>query len=510
MIKMPIVLFIVNKNRATSIPLELANHIDKTRFDLRSAVFYQNVPDSALAVTVPLTDIGAQGKLDLRAIFALFRVIKATRPDIIHVHHTLSGALASVFGKILNTPVLINTEHHDHRDLSILQKCLNLPTLLLSDATICNSTDTCRSFSRWEKTFLRNKQMVIHNGVDIAWLENCAHDSNRIRKAYGLGPDDFIIGNVGRLVPPKDQESLIRGMSIVTKSLKNAKLIIVGTGPLRTRLENLVRKLGLKENVVFASSLQREAVYQLLHTIDLFVMYSLWEGFCNALVEAMAAGKPIVASDIETFREIMGESGYFVQSHNPAALASAILNIANMPIEERQAIGETLRQCALANYSLKHTARAYEQVYESGCSKRGPRTKESDRWEDLTVDGFCRKRVRSMLVEFCGSTGSGKSILAAETVNQLSDLGAQAVMADDVILETLRFDRLTNGFVRRAAVNFLAALEFLRNGKPYYALAAFSAKVLWRETDSYFSLVPSLPERDQASGCSLCDQTQTD
>jgi glycosyltransferase involved in cell wall biosynthesis len=212
--------------------------------------------------------------------------------------------------------------------------------------------------------------MVIHNGVDITWLENCSHEKNEIRKAYGLGPDDFVIGNVGRLVPPKDQESLIRGMAMVTKSLESAKLIIVGTGPLRTTLENLVRKLDLEKNVIFAGSLQREAVYQLLHAIDLFVMYSLWEGFCNALVEAMAARKPVVASDIETFREIMGESSCLVPPQNPTALATAILDIANMPVEERQVMGEALHQHAATDFFLKSTAEAYQHVYERMLQQR--------------------------------------------------------------------------------------------------------------------------------------------
>jgi len=366
----PVVLYLVNRNSATSVSLETAAHIDRERFDLLVAAYYHTPVGEISSLSLPIIEIGARSVADPRALRALYRLIGSHRPDVVHVHHTISSTLASALGKLLHTPVLVDTEHHDRRDLSLRQRVATLPTLALSDVIICNSNNTCRSFSRLEKRVTAGRRLTIYNGVDVAWLDRCRTDRESVRQRYGLGMDDFLIGNVGRLVPQKDQQSLIHAMSLVVRALPAAKLVIVGGGPLQARLTTLVHRLGLEEQVILTGGLRRERVYEFLHAADLFVMCSLWEGFCNALVEAMAAGKPVVATDVGPLPEVVGSAGCLVPPRSPATLADAVLGVAAMPSESRRRLGAAARRRVVENFTVERTAQSYGRVYMQALGRK--------------------------------------------------------------------------------------------------------------------------------------------
>jgi glycosyltransferase involved in cell wall biosynthesis len=367
----PNVLFVVNLNRTTGIAIEVANNIDRERYDLRTIVYYRSTPNITFPVSAPPIEIGARGRLDLKAIRALYSLIKSNCPDVIHVHHTMSAALASLLGRLLRVPVVVKTEHTDHSVFKPWQNMLNFITLTLSDTVICNSKNTCRSFHWWEKRITESKRGVIYNGVDVAWLNGCAADKAVVRNGYGVAASDFLIGNVGRQVPQKDQESLVRAMKTVVKELPNARLILVGDGPLKPKLETLAHKLGVHDSVIFTGVLQRKSVYELLHAIDVFVMCSVQEGFCNALVEAMAAGKPVVVTEVGPLPEVVGDVGYYVPPRDPDTLAHAILETAALPEEDRVTVGLAARRRVEQRFTVEHTARQYEQLYERMLAEKG-------------------------------------------------------------------------------------------------------------------------------------------
>jgi glycosyltransferase involved in cell wall biosynthesis len=136
--------------------------------------------------------------------------------------------------------------------------------------------------------------------------------------------DAFVVGTVGRLTYQKGQKFLVEAMPMVLKEFPRTVLLIVGDGPAGNELRGLVKQRGIDDRIIFTGS--RRDVPEMLAAMDIFVFPSLWEGLPNALVEAMAARKPIIATDIKPNREVLGseQAGVFVPCEDSAAIAAAI------------------------------------------------------------------------------------------------------------------------------------------------------------------------------------------
>ncbi len=145
----------------------------------------------------------------------------------------------------------------------------------------------------------------------------------------GFSYSDIIVGNIARLVKVKNHQLLIDSMKIVLQTIPEAKLLIVGDGPLRRELEEYARSLGISDNVVFWG--ETEYVHDLLKIIDVFVLSSLNEGISVTILEAMALGKPVVATRVGGNPEIIinKETGILVESNDTEAMAEAIVSILN-------------------------------------------------------------------------------------------------------------------------------------------------------------------------------------
>jgi glycosyltransferase involved in cell wall biosynthesis len=145
------------------------------------------------------------------------------------------------------------------------------------------------------------------------------------------------------------------------------RLIIVGEGSERVRLQELVTSLGLDKHVTLAGF--RTDVPELLQRMDVYVQPSLHESFGIVLLEAMAAGLPVVASEVEGIPEIVadGETGYLVPVGDSEALANAVRSLLR-DTELRRKMGETGRRRVAKEFDIKKTVRSYEQLYEELCS----------------------------------------------------------------------------------------------------------------------------------------------
>jgi len=367
----PRVLHVVASNVPTSIPLELAAHLGRQGFRVYAAAYYASGSREVPSRPIEVTEIGAQGRLDPGALARLHRLVRSLRPHLLHVHHTLSAALAAAVGRLLGVPVIVDTQHHDRHDLSPWQKGVDRLTLRLSDAVICNSRSTYNSFSRREAALISSKREVIYNGVDLDWLDRSRSDNCAVRRRYGLAPGDFVVASAGRLVRQKDYPTLLRAMERVARTAPAAKLIIAGGGPLRDDLETLARRLDLQDHLVLTGELPRAQVYELLHAVDLFVMCSRWEGFCNALAEAMAAGKPVIASRVGPLPEVVGDVGRLVPPGSPEALAEAILALSSAGEEKLRSLARAGRERVEQNFTVQRTAQAYGWLYRRLLAEKG-------------------------------------------------------------------------------------------------------------------------------------------
>jgi glycosyltransferase involved in cell wall biosynthesis len=166
---------------------------------------------------------------------------------------------------------------------------------------------------------------TVLNGIDLERFQRVPREV--ARRAFGFGHDEKIIGSIGRLAPQKGFEFAIRAMKQVVETYPKARLVLAGVGPLEAELRAEAKLQGVEKNVTFLGF--RREVPQLLAAFDIFVHPSLWEGLSISLMEAMAAGKPIVASEIWGNKEMIvsGETGLLIPAGEPDAIAEALKQV---------------------------------------------------------------------------------------------------------------------------------------------------------------------------------------
>jgi len=365
--KRPRVLHLVNELGPQSGPFDRALLLNNKDFEVIICSYYDRQEDLAslsLNTDRELIGLGASGRFDFKSWAKLYQVIGDREIDIIHTYHHLMGILGRVIGKFASNPIVVHNIGNMYNKFSLLARLVNDLTFVLVDSIICVSKSVDKSFTSWEDLFLKGKKVVIYNGTNVSEIDDCATGLEENKEQWNISKDDFLIGNIARLIPQKDQKTLIRALSIVVKSEPQVKLIIAGGGELEKSLKKLTKDLGIEDHVIFAGLIERVEVYRILHVLDLFVMTSLWEGFCVVLLQAMAARKAVILTDITSFREAIGDDicGKLVPVEQPEKIAKAIIDLKNNPPMAKE-MGETSRKRVIKNFSIQKTVENYERLY---------------------------------------------------------------------------------------------------------------------------------------------------
>lgn len=365
---MPDVLYLVNSVSSTSIPVEIGhavNHHTDSNVTIGALMENSNmdVDPDVQSMDIPIIFFGGSGNFDLKVYIRLFAHLKDKNYDVIHTHHNFSGSVSRIIGKLAGEKI-VDTEHRDHRSLSLLQNLANAPTLPLADKIISNSNVTRDSFRRVERILLSKKQLeVVYNGVDMKKINYAVSNQNLPQEQPELR-----IVTVGRMVPVKNQAILLDSFRTILDEYPQAELLVIGEGPLRESLERQARELDIKSNTRFTGEITRGRVYDFLSVSDVFVMPSYSEGFCVAAVEAMAAGLPVVVSDIPIFHEVIGETGVYFDPTKPDDLANEILSLLENPTQwEKKALAAQER--VKTEFSVERTAREYYNIYKEVAGK---------------------------------------------------------------------------------------------------------------------------------------------
>jgi len=224
-----------------------------------------------------------------------YKYLRKEKPDLIHVHHSYSAFFGALAGSLMNKKIVL-TIHSDYAKYSLLNKVLFWFSMLFSDKIIANSKNTLDSLPKQ----FNKKSIVIYNGVDITEIINTQYETTHI-------DNDFVIVTVARLVKLKDIKILIKAFKLLSDKYENVKLYIIGDGVERKNLEELSESLNLTNKIDFKGKLQRGEVYFFLKEADVFCSASKWEGFGNAIVEAMAAKVAIISSEIPVSKEVIGD-----------------------------------------------------------------------------------------------------------------------------------------------------------------------------------------------------------
>ena len=208
-----------------------------------------------------------------------------------------------------------------------------------------------------------SKIQVIYNGVDTEKFNNKSN-IKKIRKELAINEDDFVIGSVGRLDPVKDFPTLIKAFSLFCMDIGSSKLIIVGEGPERATLEKLAKDVDVEEKTIFTG--YRNDINKLMQAMNIYVQTSLYEGFSNTIVEAMAAGLPVVATDVGGNSVLIKSrtDNLLIEPANPTLLSSILLKLARNKATMSQ-IAKENRKTTESEFSITEMVNRYHNSYSN-------------------------------------------------------------------------------------------------------------------------------------------------
>ncbi len=198
---------------------------------------------------------------------------------------------------------------------------------------IANSISVKKSLLKNTSKWLNEEKIdIIYNGVELDKIdEELEKDKINLREEFNIDNEDIVISNIGRLTEQKGHIYLFKALSIVKNKFDKFKVLIVGKGDLEKELKNKVSRYNLENHIIFTGF--RSDIYNILDQSDFLVHTALWEGCPNTLLEAMAVGIPIVASDIPSVEEIIINEnvGYLAKNKNPKDIAEKMLKMINNP-----------------------------------------------------------------------------------------------------------------------------------------------------------------------------------
>ena len=270
---------------------------------------------------------------DLRALVALFRLIRKTEPHIVHTHTSKAGILGRLTAWLARVPTIIHTPHghvfYGHFGRLLSRIFLQIEKLLakITHHHIALTPEECNDYLSL-RVAQPNNTSVIHSGVDLQRFSKGAKQRTETRKELGFSPHSLVVGYVGWLIPIKGVTYLVNAMARIVEQHPKSLLVLVGNGDDKgeeeIKLKEQVEKAGLADKVRFLG--WRPDVDEIMGCFDIFVLPSLNEGMGRVLVEAMAAGLPIVASRVGGIPDLVkqGENGLLVPPADTSALEKAI------------------------------------------------------------------------------------------------------------------------------------------------------------------------------------------
>ena len=313
---------------------------------------------------------------DVRALAMLVRLMRAGRYDIVHTHTSKAGLLGRVAAVMAGVPVVVHTPHghifHGYfgRPQTAVYRCLEAAAARHTDRII---TLTERGAREHVEAGVGPPELFvpIHSGVDVAAYERPTRGRAVVRRELGIADSASVLIAVGRLAPVKGHEVLLRAMVGVVRERPGVVLLLAGDGPQRGFLEELARQLGLGGSVRLLGL--RADVVDLLHASDVFCLPSHNEGMGRVVVEAMAAGVPVVASGVGGVPELIedGRTGVLVAPADEGALCAGILRVlGNGPAAADMAV--RARAEVAPRYSLAAMLDRIDSLYmellaEKGC-----------------------------------------------------------------------------------------------------------------------------------------------
>ena len=290
------VLHVITGLDAGGAELQLAMILRRTRHESDVVTLYNPGPvaDQIRREGTSVRDIGMRSNNELPALLKLRRLIRDGKYDVVHTHLYRAQIYARPAARLAGTPVVLTTEHSigethiERRKMTPGVRGLYLASELFSDATIAVSDIVRERLVRWGVP--AKKITVIPNGLDVGGLAFSQEARDQVRAQFGIAPDTYVIGALGRLDPNKRVDLTMEAAAPMLG--ERCKILVIGRGEDQARLEAAAARLGVTENVIFGG--YQSDTTAMLAAFDLYVAASVQETFGLSVLEALASGLPVL------------------------------------------------------------------------------------------------------------------------------------------------------------------------------------------------------------------------
>lgn len=289
----------------------------------------------------------------IKGLASFFMKVK---PDLVHVQYVAPGLLPIIAAKLAGIRNLFATVHQPCPPHGWKAKWFLRLGTFLCNAFFCVAEATERSWFGDSEVFEPDRtrsgrnHFTIYNGVDVGHIAEIAtmHESQMLRGSLRL-TDTPVVGVVARLRHEKGHMFLLEVIKLVTRGLSEIVLLVVGDGPDKDALVNRAKSLGLESHIRWLGALDPFEVYKLYGVMDVVAVPSVFEGFGLSAAEAMAAGRPVVASDVDGLSEVVenGVTGYLIPPHDKKRFAEGLIELLS-DRERAEKMGESGR-CRVAS-----------------------------------------------------------------------------------------------------------------------------------------------------------------
>ncbi len=343
--------------------VQLASQLKNRGWNVQvvSMISPQAFTDKLAALGIPVHSLGMQrGIPNITAILKLAKIVKNFQPYFLHSHLVHANLLARVTRLFVKVPILISTAGNIKEGKRWREIAYRL-TDPWCDLTTNVSKLAVEHYIE-AGAVPQDKIVYIPNSVDTDKFAPNPEIRASIRQELSLG-EKFTWLAVGRLEKQKDYPTMLKAFAQLSQQFPKSLLLICGQGYLRDQLENLVKELSLQDRVKFLGV--RSNIPEIMNGVDGYVMSSAWEGMPGVLLEASATGLPIVATNVSGNREVVldGKTGFLVPPHNFEVLAKTMQILMELPLSERQKMGQLSREYIVDNYSCEQGVIRWLELY---------------------------------------------------------------------------------------------------------------------------------------------------
>jgi len=346
--------------------------LDKTRFDPLVCVLSEKGPvgeriENRGFPVVALHRMKSH-RFDHRIIWDLYRLIKTEKVDLVHTHLYDGNKYGRLAAGLARVPGLISHYHNVYAHRRIKYHLINRVLSSLNDRILAVSQAVKESVVRCDR-ISPDKIEVLYNGIDPSKFKGEFEHSD-LRRKLGVKPEDFLVGVVARLEEQKGHIYLFRALRQLLPDFPQIKVLVVGDGTLRPVLEAKAKEMGFSEQVLFLGT--RKDIPEILASLDLFILPSLWEGFGLAIVEAMSMGIPVVATAIGGVDEVIcsGHDGLLVPPGEVPSLVAAVREVILDPRKYRE-MGKRGKETVGNKFTRAHHLARLQDLYLEVLARKG-------------------------------------------------------------------------------------------------------------------------------------------